>query len=77
MENCIKYGRRSIVKKIFKDLLEKNNLECLLNNYYGNFVLEKLIVKLTKEEKNMIIKKIEETGKIKEVNDVIINLLNK
>ena len=77
VENCIKFGRRTIVKKIFKDLLEKNNLECLLNNYYGNFVLEKLIVKLTKEEKNMVIKKIEETGKIKEVNDVIINLLNK
>ena len=77
VENCIKYGKRSIAKKIFKDLLEKNNLECLLNNYYGNFVLEKLIVKLTKEEKNMVIKKIEETGKIKEVNDVIINLLNK
>jgi hypothetical protein len=77
VENCIKFGKRSIVKKIFKDLLEKNNLECLLNNYYGNFVLEKLIVKLTKEEKNMIIKKIEETGKIEEVNDAIINLLNK
>ena len=77
VENCIKFGKRTIVKKIFKDLLEKNNLECLLNNYYGNFVLEKLIVKLTKEEKNIIIKKIEETGKIKEVNDVIINLLNK
>ena len=77
VENCIKFGKRTIVKKIFKDLLEKNNLECLLNNYYGNFVIEKLIVKLTKEEKNMVIKKIEETGKIKEVNDVIINLLNK
>ena len=77
VENCIKYGKRTIVKKIFKDLLEKNNLECLLNNYYGNFVLEKLIVKLTKEEKNMIIKKIEENGKIEEVNDAIINLLNK
>lgn len=77
VENCIKFGKKSIVKKIFKDLLEKNNLECLLNNYYGNFVLEKLIVKLTKEEKNIIIKKIEETGKIKEVNDVIINLLKK
>ena len=77
VENCIKFGKRSIVKKIFKDLLEKNNLECLLNNYYGNFVLEKLIVKLTKEEKNMIIKKIEDSGKIREVNDVIINLLNK
>ena len=77
VENCIKFGKRTIVKKIFKDLLEKNNLECLLNNYYGNFVLEKLIVKLTKEEKNMVIKKIEETGKIEEVNDAIINLLNK
>ena len=77
VENCIKYGKRSIVKKIFKDLLEKNNLECLLDNYYGNFVLEKLIVKLTKEEKNMIIKKIEEFGKINEVNDVIKKLLNR
>jgi hypothetical protein len=77
VENCIKYGKKTITKKIFKDLLEKNNLECLLNNYYGNFVLEKLIVKLTKEEKNMIIKKIEELGKINEVNDVIKKLLNK
>ena len=77
VENCIKYGKKTITKKIFKDLLEKNNLECLLDNYYGNFVLEKLIVKFTKEEKNMIIKKIEEFGKINEVNDVIKKLLNK
>ena len=63
VENCIKYGKRTIVKKIFKDLLEKNNLECLLNNYYGNFVLEKLIVKLTKEEKNMVLKKLKKLEK--------------
>jgi len=77
VENCIKFGKKLVVKKIFKDLFEKNNLECLLNSYYGNFVLEKLIVKLTKEEKNMIIKKIEELGKINEVNDVIKKLLNR
>ena len=77
VENCIKHGKKSIAKNIFKDIIEKNNLECLLNNFYANFVLEKLIAELTKEEKNIMIKKIEQMGKINKINENIRNLLYK
>ena len=75
VENCIKYGKNSNVKKIFNNVLEENNLICLLNNCYGNFVIEKLIAKLNKEEKNMIIEKLEEYGKLEEISNSIKSLL--
>ena len=76
VENCIKYGKNSVTKKIFKNLIEKNNLEYLLSNCYGNYVLEKLLIKLNKDEKNIIKKKLEEIGKSKELNNMIKNLLD-
>ena len=76
VENCIKHGKNSVTKKIFKNLIEKNNLEFLLGNCYGNFVLEKLLFKLNKDEKKLIKKKLEEIGKINEINDTIKILLN-
>ena len=77
VENCIKYGKENIVKKIFKNIVEQEKLESLLNNNYGNFVLEKLIVRLNKEEKMTFIKKIEKLGKIKSIPNTIKNLLYK
>ena len=77
VENCIKYGKSSTIKKIFNNILEENNLICLLNNYYGKFVIEKLIAKLNKDEKNMIIKKLEENENISEIYSTIKNLLYK
>ena len=75
VENCIKYGKEATVKKIFRQIIEQEKLESLLNNNYGNFVLEKLIVRLNKEEKMIFIKKIEKLGKIKLIPNSIKNLL--
>ncbi|MBO4624287.1 MAG: hypothetical protein J5646_02170 [Bacteroidales bacterium] len=77
VENCIKYGKENTVKKIFKNIVEQEKLESLLNNNYGNFVLEKLIARLNKEEKMIFIKKIEKLGKTKIISNTIKNLLYK
>ena len=74
VENCIKYGDEKIVKTIYKDIMENDKLEYLLNNTYGNFVIEKLIGRLNKNEKGEIIKKI---GKEKNLSNTIMNLLYK
>ena len=75
VENCIKFGKEAIVKKIYKSIIEQEKLESLLNNNYGNFVLEKLIARLNKEEKMVFIKKIEKLGKNKNISSTIKNLL--
>ena len=75
VENCIKYGDENCVKKIYKAIIEKEKLESLLNNNYGNFVLEKLIARLNKDEKMKIIKKIEKLGKTKNLSNTLKNLL--
>ena len=77
VENCIKFGKENTVKKIFGNIIEQEKLESLLNNNYGNFVLEKLIARLNKEEKMIFIKKIEKLGKTKVISNTIKNLLYK
>ena len=77
VENCIKFGDENSVKKIYKAIIEQEKLESLLNNNYGNFVLEKLIARLNKEEKMIFIKKIEKLGKTKVISNTIKNLLYK
>ena len=77
VEVFIKCAKNSIIKKIFNDVLYKNNLECLINNNYGNYVLEKLIGKLNKEEKNMIINKLEESRLKEKISNSIKFLLYK
>ena len=77
VENCIKFGKENTVKKIFRNIIEQEKLESLLNNNYGNFVLEKLIARLNKEEKMIFIKKIEKLGKTKVISNTIKNLLYK
>ena len=75
VENCIKYGDEKSVKKIHKSIIEQEKLESLLNNNYGNFVLEKLIARLNKEETMKFIKKIEKLGKNKTLSNTLRNLL--
>jgi hypothetical protein len=77
VENCIKFGKESTIKTIFKSIIEQEKLESLLNNNYGNFVLEKLIARLNKEEKIIFIKKIEKLGKTKVISNTIKSLLYK
>ena len=43
VENCIKFGNDNIVNKIYKSIFKDDKLEVLLNNTYGNFVIEKLV----------------------------------
>ena len=75
VENCIKYGSDIIVSKIYKSLLSEDKLEVLLNNTYGNFVIEKLVSRLNKEEKNNFLKEIEKLGKEKSLSNTIMNLI--
>jgi pumilio RNA-binding family len=77
VEYCIKSGKSSVVKKIFNNVIEKNNLEYLINNCYGNYVLEKLITKLNRDEKHIVIKKLEELGMKEKIPNSIKNLLEK
>ena len=77
VEQCIKCAKNSLIKKIFNDVLDKNNLECLINNSYGNYVLEKLIAKLNKEQKNLIINKLEKSGIKENISNSIKYLLLK
>ena len=77
VENCIKYGKENTVKKIYKNIVEQEKLESLLNNNYGNFVLEKLISRINKEEKMVFIKKIDKLGKARVISNTIKNLLYK
>ena len=58
VENCIRYSDESVVKKIYNDIITTGKLGSMLNNTYGNFVIEKLIAKLSKEEKDELIKEI-------------------
>jgi hypothetical protein len=74
VENCLKYGDEKNVKKIFKDVIENDKLENLLNNTYGNFVIEKLISRLNKDEKSLIIEKIDNE---RNLSNTIMNLLYK
>ena len=75
VENCIKYGDENSVKKIYNAIIEQEKLESLLNNNYGNYVLEKLIERLNKEDKNKIIKKIEKLGKNKVISNNLKSII--
>ena len=68
VENCIKYGTEETIQKIYKSVIDDEKLESLLNNLYGNYVLEKLFERLNLKEKMIFIKKIEKLGKNKNSN---------
>ena len=71
VENCIKYADEKSVKKIYNAIIEQEKIESLLNNNYGNYVLEKLIERLNQEDKIKLAKKIEKYGK----NKILANCL--
>ena len=77
VENCIRYSDESVVKKIYNDIISTGKLGSMLNNTYGNFVIEKLIARLSKEEKAELIKEITKMGKEKNLSNTIMNLLYK
>ena len=71
VENCIKFADEKSVKKIYNAIIDQEKVESLLNNNYGNYVLEKLIERLNKEDKIKLAKKIEKFGK----NKILSNCL--
>ena len=62
-KNIIKNSSKKNNKKIYNDIITTGKLGSMLNNTYGNFVIEKLITKLSKEEKDELIKEITKLGK--------------
>lgn len=77
VENCIRFSNFEVVQKIYKDIMSTGKLGSMLNNTYGNFVIEKLVARLTKEEKQEMIKEITKLGKEKNLSNTIMNLLYK
>lgn len=75
VEFSIKLANKYLIKNIFNDILKKDNLEILLNNEFGNYVLEKLFAKLNKDEKNIIIDKLKKIGKINKISKSIEDVL--
>ena len=76
VENCLKFGNENIVYKIYKNIiLSEDKIEVLLNNIYGNFVIEKLILRLNKEEKNNFLKVVQKIGKEKLLSNNIMKLI--
>ena len=75
VENCIKYADEKSVKKIYNQIIDQEKIESLLNNNYGNYVLEKLIERLNKEDKIKLAKKIEKFGKNKILSNCLKNII--
>ena len=76
VENCIKYADEKSVKKIYNAIIEQEKIESLLNNNYGNYVLEKLIERLNQEDKIKLAKKIEKFGKNKILSNCLKSIIN-
>ena len=76
VENCIKYADEKSVKKIYNAIVEQEKIESLLNNNYGNYVLEKLIERLNQEEKIKLAKKIEKFGRNKILSNCLKSIIN-
>ena len=76
VENCIKYADENSVKKIYNAIIEQEKIESLLNNNYGNYVLEKLIERINQEDKIKLAKKIEKFGKNKILSNCLKSIIN-
>ena len=76
VENCIKYADENSVKKIYNAIIEQEKIESLLNNNYGNYVLEKLIERINQEDKIKLAKKIEKFGKNKILSNCLKSIFN-
>ena len=77
VEKCLKYGSDENVKAIFNSIIDEEKLESLLNNDYGNYVLEKLISRLDYEEKLTFTKAMTKSRKGKNIPNIIKNVLCK
>ena len=75
VENCIKYADEKSVKKIYNAIIDQEKIESLLNNNYGNYVLEKLIERLNRDDKIKLAKKIEKFGKNKILSSCLKNII--
>jgi uncharacterized membrane-anchored protein YjiN (DUF445 family) len=76
VENCIKYADENSVKKIYNAIIDQEKIESLLNNNYGNYVLEKLIERIGQEDKIKLAKKIEKFGKNKILSNCLKSIIN-
>ena len=76
VENCIKYADENSVKKIYNAIIDQEKIESLLNNNYGNYVLEKLIERINQEDKIKLAKKIEKFGKNKILSNCLKSIIN-
>ena len=76
VENCIKYADENSVKKIYNAIIDQEKIESLLNNNYGNYVLEKLIERINQEDKIKLAKKIEKYGKNKILSNCLKSIIN-
>jgi uncharacterized membrane-anchored protein YjiN (DUF445 family) len=76
VENCIKCADENSVKKIYNAIIDQEKIESLLNNNYGNYVLEKLIERIGQEDKIKLAKKIEKFGKNKILSNCLKSIIN-
>lgn len=75
VENSLRLNSKEVLKKNLLNVIVSGKIGSMLKNTYGNFVIEKLILKLTKEEKREIKKIIETKGKDK-TNTIVLGLLS-
>ena len=75
VENSFRFNSKDVLKKNLLNVIVSGKIGSMLKNTYGNFVIEKLILKLTKEDKREIKKIIETNGKDK-TNTIVLGLLS-
>lgn len=75
VENSLRLNSKDVLKKNLLNVIVSGKIGSMLKNTYGNFVIEKLILKLTKEDKREIKKIIEANGKDK-TNTIVLGLLS-
>lgn len=79
VENCVKFSKEEVIKQIFDMIMKESEqkLGNMLNNTYGNFVIEKLINRLNKEDKILFGEEIRKIGKEKSLTNSIHNAIYK
>lgn len=75
VENCLKFCDQDVINDVFVEVMKDGKLGSLLNNTYGSFVIEKLISRMSKEQKKEMIREITKIGKEKNLSTSMINLL--
>lgn len=75
VENSLRLNSIDVLKKNLLNVILSGKIGSMVKNTYGNFVIEKLIMKLSKEDKNEIKSIIEKNGKDK-TNNLVLSLLS-